>query len=253
MKHKPFLLLWLILFPLSLYTQEADLQFDPHVKDKVTVPYDVGEYFLLLPDSIFNDLPFLKKGTMSADFRAELLASTQRDSWESGWPYYLATRDLRNGYLRMNSVGDGEGAYLEMCYWNCPDGGRLIAVNVGQWAMCCEESTVSFFHFEADEWTRVPDPMPAIQLSDFLKTGHENLQPALEAEDVYLAFQLPHEGKDIGVHFDVDSYEYHSFEPPLEPDAQMKWLDQFFEFVEFSSLELKWDGCKFEKVIPTVD
>ena len=119
--------------------------------------------------------------------------------------------------------------------------------------MCCEESYVTFFQFENDSWSRLPDPMPEIALADFMKSGYTSLQPGLEGEEIYLAFQLPHQGKDIGVNFDADSYEYHEFDPPLAPDAQMKWLDQFYELIGFNSLELKWNGCLFEKAPRTVD
>lgn len=165
---------------------------DDAVLTRITKPYDIREYFLLIPESILK---------LS---REERIKTLKAKSIEELWNLYKGTHilevlDVSNGYMRFNSASDGGGAIYELTYFIKSDKSRLIALNTIHWSMCCEDSDLRFFMIEKDEWRDVTKTvLPTLGLADFDADAARELKPLEEFLPVFL-FSPPRKGKDIRV------------------------------------------------------
>ena len=168
------------------------------VLDSIKEPYDIFDYFLLLPDSLVLDLSVVNRNNIPE-------IKDLQNAFESEIYYLTDTIDKKNAFLRIKSAGDGDGHNLEMTYFVKSDKTRLIAVNIIYWDMLTETSTLHFYTYIDNTWTDVTsEVIPEINMSSFssAKTNVDNSA---------IIVALPLNGKTIKVKLDkwaVEEYAY---------------------------------------------
>ena len=114
------------------------------------------------------------------------------------WKYEL---DVQNGYVT-GELGTETSPSVQMCYWRCNDGSRLIGVALMGYEYNMEEPDPSWSEEEADEniFVNLTD------LAFFRIKGDEAIWRPVSARQVcgrdidfrhYDAIELPRQGKDI--------------------------------------------------------
>ena len=170
----------------------------------ITEPYDIKDYFLLLPDELILEINALdrKKILEIKDFR---------ESHESGIFYYTETIDVKNAFLRVKSAGDGDGNNIEMTYFVKSDKTRLIAVNIIYWNMLTETSDLYFYTYSNKKWTDVTaDVIPEINMASFSTAK-------VTVDNVAITVLLPQNGKTIKVALDAEILpEFYDYTPEYE-------------------------------------
>ena len=167
-----------------------------HVTDEaanfVSEPYDIKDYFLLLPNKLILNIPLSdrKKILEIKDFQA---------SHEAGIYYLTKIIDIKNAFIRICSTGDGGGNNIEMTYFIKSDKTKLIAVNISSWDMLTESSDVHFYTVENNIWTDVTtDVIPEINMSCFSKA-------TTNVDNAAILVILPQKGKTIKAVLDIEA------------------------------------------------
>lgn len=156
------------------------------------------------------------------------LAALHADSWSS---------QPKNGYLKINSLGDGEGETLEAALWKRKDGSRLIGLHLQHWSAGPNHSVsvrlIELRNGQMRDVTTAQWPMP--RLADFYREAKAaNVPPGGLVEGDW---SLPQKGTTIVIH------------PGKEDEADMLGPDVKSD--EDFLIELRWDGQKFaQKQLP---
>ena len=147
----------------------------------------IRNYFVGLAEAFPNDL-----------FHMIVCKMLGLDVKESIWDYVL---DIQNGYIS-GMLGTETSPSVQMCYWNCNDGSRLIGVALSGSEYNLEEPDPSWDDDEADEHIFV-------NLNDiafFRIIGDESIWRPVPVSKVcgreidfklYNEIHLPRQGKDI--------------------------------------------------------
>lgn len=216
MKYKVIFAIILSIFIFGKYT---------YSQDTISEPYDIREYFLLIPDH------FIK---IEKNIRKEILKNkTVRVSEESESYYRLDTLDYENAYMRFQIVGDGEGIIFEITYYILKNKERIIAVHFIGWSRCCEDSFIIFFKIKDNNWTDITSSvLPEIKLSDFY-FGHKYAKSA--KSKLYLRYYIPQKGKNIRVKLADTFFEYMNDEDYFKLKGANK----------LQEIELVWNNGNF--------
>ena len=194
------------------------------ILEKIDEPYDIGEYFLLLPDSLILDIPLKERPTM-----LEVKNDMQKVD-EHGLSYHVQTIDFNNAYMLIKDFGGGGGFDIEITYFVKSDKTRLIAVNTTQWDMQCSQSKLHFYTYSNQIWTDISSEIiPEININSFSKTK-------VNIDEAPINVKLPQNGKTIKVSLSlegladwVDENDYKKIEKQLFcTKYDLKWNDGTF-------------------------
>ncbi len=220
-----------------------NLAYDTTLLNTLHPPYNIESYFLLLPTNVFQPLQYITgDSVVGTDERKELLQRLDfHEAITSDRILFLDTLNKRKAFLRLNTLTDGEGYVVEMTYWNRKNKPPLIALCLSNWAMCCHHSELSFYSFNGSSW-KIEDPLPAIELSNFVHTDKMRAEAIDLLTPPPLSINLPLEGKNITVYID-DGYI------DIDYDAMgLTALDvkQLFDHMYRNEIELEWTGKVFK-------
>ncbi len=155
--------------------------------------YNITDYFLLLPDSIFQNLE------VPLDAKQRQIALKYKkveDIWNNNGYWMIDTTDYRNGYMKISTTGDGAGTQIEITYFIKTDKSRITAVNIIKWDMANTCSYLKFYTFKNNIWKDITDKvLPDINISYFIENKYKYL---FSGENKFL-FKLPQKGKNIKV------------------------------------------------------
>lgn len=148
----------------------------------------------------------------------------------------LGLRDLiideKNGFLRFNSNGDGEGDIFNMTFWKCADGSRLVGAAIEHWSNITNgTSHISFWRVRDGKLTDVSkDILPDIPFAKFYGTDKKpDMVKAAAAEGYHWWWKLPQKGTTIRV------------EAP-----SMELIDEYADLAQPDhAYEGRWDGKAF--------
>lgn len=230
--RKTNLFVILILISLSTFAQESG-----DIRQKIKPPYNIKDYFLLMPDSLLK----IYEGNVSLKQRQLALKyKTLEDLWKHGAYWIIDTLDYRNGYMKLSSTGDGEGTYFEICYFIKKDKSREIAVNTTHWDLAESSSEMKFYSFKNKKWTDITsEVLPVISLSDFLNSELAGIIKD-NTEKFPVVFALPEKGKTILAKIDmgtidmllennkIDEVEYRNIKTAAKP-IKLIWKDGIFK------------------------
>jgi len=197
MKILPRILLSLIIVFSSI------ISFSQHKNDslqKTTPPYNIKDYYLLLPDSMLNTLD------SNVSLNQRLLAlkyKTLEKLWNHKGFWIIDTLDFKNGYMKFSSTGDGGGIIFEITYFIKKDKTREIAVNKIYWDLAVSYSVVNIYTFNNNTWKDITKHvLPVINTSDFLNTEFSDIINKY-SENNPVIYHLPEKGKTITVKIDI--------------------------------------------------
>ena len=170
------------------------------VLNKIKPPYNIKEYYLLLPDSLLDGL----------DFNQRMISLKYKNLdtlWKHKGYWLIDILDYKNGYLKLSSTGDGSGTEFEITYFIKKDKSREIAVNTIYWDLAMISSSLKFYSFENNAWKDITKKvLPEIKLSLFTKeefakiiTSQTTMSPVL--------YKLPQKGKNISAKIDISTIE----------------------------------------------
>lgn len=204
----------------------------------------IERFFLEVPDQVFGDLRAygLKDLEGEVDFPRErrlecLTHGSLSEAYERNLPLYVYEKDPKSGFLALSTPGDGGGCSMEMTYWNCPEGGRLLAITSTEWGMCCEDSEIWLYRIIDGEWEEVSGQLfPLFTWSDFYPEELDTEVQASFPPDLPLVIRLPQKGKDIQVSLDIGSLEY---------SMNQENFQRYGTKMEANYL-LKWNNCSFD-------
>lgn len=191
---KNSIILFLILVSFSSFSQKTN--------DR-KASYNIKDYFLLLPDSIFKDVEI----PLSLEQRQIALKyKTLEQIWNHKGYWKIDTIDYKNGFMKISTTGDGGGSMVEITYFIKKDKSRLIAVNISQWDIMGISSNVKFYTYKNKIWKDVTtDVLPKVKISDF--TINEFVKYFDLNENNPLFYNLPQKGKNIIVRIDNGAVE----------------------------------------------
>lgn len=171
-----------------------------NIHSKIKPPYNIKDYFLLLPDSLIGNVNIEQR-------QLSLKYKTLEDLWNHNALWIIDTLDYRNGYMKLSSTGDGAGTYFEITYFIKKDKTREIAVNITKWDIAGAFSKLNFFIFENNKWKNITkDVVPSINISDLVNTK----QAKIIEDNIDFApiiYILPQKGKIILVKLDLETIE----------------------------------------------
>jgi len=201
--------------------------------------YNIKDYFLLLPDSVFKDT---ETSLSSEQRQIALKYKTLEQLWKHKGFWQIDTLDYRNGYMKISTTGGGGGFYIEITYFIKRDKTRLIAVNISQWDMMRTASDLKFFTYKNKKWKDVTSTvLPEITLSYLVKSNYVKFFNIKENNP--LIYILPQKGKNIIVQIDKGAVEsliddgkitedgYAKIEKTLK-DGVLYWHNGTFSFTK---------------------
>ncbi len=163
--------------------------------------YNIKNYFLLLPDSVFKDAEIL---LTSKQRQIALKYKTVEQIWEHKGYWQIDTLDYRNGYIKISTTGGGGGSCVEITYFIKKNKTRLIAVNLLQWDMLRTSSNLKFYTYKNNVWKNVTsNVLPKMKASYFVADKYAKF---FNIDDV-LYFSLPQKGKNIKVGIDAGAID----------------------------------------------
>ncbi len=206
------------------------------VLNKINPPYNIKDYYLLLPDSLLD----------GPDFNQRMISLKYKnldELWKHKGYWQIDTLDYRNGYLKLSSTGDGSGTEFEITYFIKKDKSREIAVNTIYWDLAVTSSSLKFYSFKNNTWKDITKKiLPEIRLSLFTNetfskiiTSHSTISPVI--------YKLPQKGKNITAKIDiatidnlldensVDEVEYVKIKKSLHP-VKLIWYNGVFKIQE---------------------
>lgn len=187
-----FLLICVSLFSFAQETHNIQQEIKP--------PYNIKDYFLLLPDSL------LKTSDTNVSLKQRQLAlkyKTLEDLWNHNAFWIIDTLDYRNAYIKLSSTGDGSGTYFEITYFIKKDKTREVAVNTTYWDLTETYSSLKFYSFENNFWKDITKKvLPEINLSLFTD---EDLSGIINSNTTVspILYVLPQKGKNIIAKIDI--------------------------------------------------
>jgi hypothetical protein len=174
---------------------DAPFKYDTSLLKILRPPYSVADYFLLLPESLFQyegkTRPFDTKSR-----RLILQSGTSDSSRMNGVDFFLGALETYKTFLVINTPESDKGTSFSVAQWTykpTPQQGKkpvskpLIGWCKRRWTAQGSTSEVRFFIFEQNSWqditTRVFTPVPMtefFQWSGFKKLP--NLKPPVDYE-----------------------------------------------------------------------
>lgn len=203
---------------------------------------DVRDIFVRLPVSALEKWP--GEGDIplhSAEKRKALASATGDKQQELALTMSLrdVVMDTKNGFIKIDSNGDGEGAVFTMAVWNCADGTKLAGVAIEVWTNVANDTpVVTFWRVKDDKLTEVTkDILPDLTLASFYDTRLDVVKKA-QQDGFRWWWKLPQKGTTISV-----------IAPSLENLQEYETLEK-----PEHAYEGRWDGKKFSwvKVKPKV-
>ncbi|RBP36056.1 hypothetical protein DES53_1184 [Roseimicrobium gellanilyticum] len=202
-----------------------------------TVPalaLDVKDVFVKLPASCFDAWPGEDNSAIKDPAKRKVLINSPEDKVEEvGRPMLVwkVEADTKNGFIKIDSSGDGEGAVFTMALWNCKDGTKLAGVAIEQWTNVANDTDhISFWKVDGDKLTEVTkDILPDLNLSSFYSDKRQELVKKAAKDNFRWWWHLPQKGTTIDVSAPaIELIE--EYEPLANPDH---------------AYEGRWDGKKF--------
>ena len=201
---------------------------------QITQAQNIETFFLLMPDDKVDDLTvterkeLIKEGTLH----------------KSDDMQYSISIDRSNGYLHIDqSYTDGKAGFqeIDMCYWNCDNGEKLIAISKhGGNRFEIFQNDLTFFRYKNnesepvyygvfEEYSANTDAMLFSIINDMV--NNKASQKDKEEIRYGLLFQLPQKGKDLKI------YYRESFAPGSEDQ-----IDPLTEKMKYTSKTYIWQG-----------
>lgn len=219
---------YIILFSVCLLSFSSLHSQQKIGKYEISSPYDVREYFLLMPKSVFD-----------ASEKAKLLlleCTDYRMAWEKKSEYKLTTLDLGNGFMAWGTIGDGGGSNYQLTYFTKTDKSRIVAFQELSWSMCCEVTNhIHFFDVSASNiWTDVTNKyLPALSFSDFY---NQATPPSTLLSEFSITYDLPQKGTTIKAFISHSFFEYMD-------EKDKNWSEKN---LRYNMLDLLWEKGHFE-------
>lgn len=195
---------------------------------------DVKDVFVKLPPSCFSDWPGEDNNPIKDPAQRKVLINTPEEKVdEVGRPMLVwkVEADTKNGFIKIDSGGDGEGAIFTMALWNCKDGTKLAGVAIEQWTNVANDTKhISFWKVEGDKLTEVTkDILPDLTLTSFYHEKRHELVKKAQEDHYRWWWHLPQKGTTMEVSAPaIELIE--EYEPLANPDH---------------AYEGRWDGKKF--------
>lgn len=195
---------------------------------------NIVNYFLELPE---------KNLKIDGEERNKILKYPDfKSAMENSLYFAVDTIDYRNGYMKIVSTGDGAGEHYELTYFNLSDGDKLIAVNHIQWAMCCEDSKVTFLRYNKGNWIDVTEETILVDILKEFFSSETVCKFVKEELDGQLIYKLPQKGKNIIVQLS-ETFYYYIYEPPAE--GYRFSTKEIEGAIKYNQIELLWDDGAF--------
>ncbi len=209
-------------------------QTNQEILKQVSKPYNIKEFFFLMPDSMLNDIPLKNRHFMTK-------AKSLKELWDANCWYMIDTIDYKNAYMKFSSTGDGEGTYFEITYYIKKDKSKMIAVNNTYWNMCCENSNLKFYTLKGKKWTEITKHViPNIKLSEFIpESVYKGLIKNDLINDPPIVVKLPQKGKTIKVMFEGNGFEN------ATEDLSKEDYDKLLKAINCNTLDLIWKAGRF--------
>ena len=170
------------------------------VLNKIKPPYNIKEYYLLLPDSLLD----------GPDFNQRMISLKYKNLdtlWKHKGYWLIDTLDYKNGYLKLSSTGDGSGTEFEITYFIKKDKSREIAVNTIYWDLAMISSSLKFYSFKNNTWKDITKKvLPEIKLSFFTNEAFAKIITSQTTMSPVL-YKLPQKGKNITAKIDISTIE----------------------------------------------
>lgn len=193
---------------------------------RLSNPVILKEIFLRLPSDAFQ-----AAGGLSVAQRQQLFTSAGDEPTAEASPTQIDRYDPRNGFISLNGAQFG----WEMCYWNLPDGRKLVAVNEGTES----GSLLRAFFYQDGQLTEAPDYRLGgeqvfiladfVDLTQLLPTTRQLAQQQFALGEYHLYYQLPQTGTALTVRLDtqhmLDYAEAHDIPDTALKEVQLKWID----------------------------
>lgn len=141
--------------------------------------------------------------------------------------------DSKNGYLRFDSSGDGEGTVFTMTFWKCADGSKLLGAAIESWNNVSNDTAhISFWRVRDGKLAEVTKEfLPDITLAKF-HDKHTDKVKAAAAQGFRWWWKLPQKGTSILI--EAPSLEnMEEFEMLATPDHayEGRWDGKVFKWV----------------------
>ncbi len=191
-------------------------------------PYNIKDYFLLLPDSI------LKVYDTEINLHQRLLSlkyNTLENLWNNDGYWILDTLDYRNGYLKLSSTGDGAGTIFEITYFIKKNKTREIAVNKIYWDLGMSFSVLNFYEFKNLIWRNITkEVLPPVKLSDFTISKYAELINS-KIDYFPVVYKLPQKGKNIKAEIDPATIDNLFDENKIDKNEYVKIKESLHKLV----------------------
>ncbi len=197
-------------------------------------PNDIKDVFVRLPAACFaqwageGEIPLADPAKRKA-----LTAATgdQQQDLATAMSLREVVIDTKNGFLKVESNGDGEGMIFTMTLWNAADGTKLAGVAIERWTNVANDTPyIAFFRVKDDMLTDVSSGiLPAqITLESFFDTNKDIVKAA--AKDGFRWWWvLPRKGTTLEV-----------------KSPSMELIDEYAKLEKPDhAYEGRWDGKKF--------
>lgn len=194
---------------------------------------DVKSVFAQLPASCFAEWPGEGDIQLADPQKRKALAAATgeaRTSTATAMSLRDVIIDTKNGYIRLESNGDGEGSIFTMALWNCKDGTKLAGVAIERWTNVANDTPhISFWKVEGDTLTDVTKKhLPELTLTSFYDAREAQVKAASKGGFRWW-WHLPQKGTTI--------------------ELKAPSLDLMDEYAELENpdhaYEGRWDGTKF--------
>lgn len=183
MNRKSLLTAFLLFLSLSVYGQQTRQLFT---------------LFVTLPDSAVVGLTAQQRSRLVKNFEES------KQQYDQELPFRLHTVDHRNGFLGLDGAFEG---VWQMCYWNLPDGRKLICTYAEGCGPVCQAVQFDFYyydgqHLEAVARSRIIPEFDTLE-TRFLRYSPEETYREFDQKDIVASvlYRIPRRGKNITVSF----------------------------------------------------
>ena len=198
---------------------------------------DVKDVFVKLPASCFEEWGGEGEIPLANPAKRKALVEATGDKQKE-----IATEmslrdvviDTKNGFIKIESNGDGEGTIFTMALWNCADGSKLAGVAIEQWTNVANDTDhISFWQVQGDKLTDVTkDTLPDLTLTSFYDTRLDVVKKA-QKDTFRWWWHLPQKGTTISVVAPaMDLIEEYESLTPADHAYEGRWDGKKFSWVK---------------------
>ena len=188
------------------------------------------EIFLALPDSAVLNLSKSDRQLLWKKAKLNVPVNEAVQHQDPKLQLAIHDLDIKNGYLGV-AGNSFEGDY-RLCYWNLPEGKKLIAAYEESYATFAAVESFAFYVYGPDKtvtYVAMKDLIPPVENALF-RGDAAQVRQELEEKDINVAilYDLPRRGKDIIARISADM-----------TTAQIK------PYFHGNRLQIVWDNGKF--------